>query len=370
MQKVVLRKASYNYETLRPAIFDVMSALDNGRISKGRLVLIKPNLLAPATPERAMVTHPLVLKAVAEYVHEKGGNIQVSDSPAMGSFEKVLKESGIRKALEDFPVDFREFRNSAEVSVGEPFKKIEIAEDALSADVVINVPKLKTHTQMLLTLGVKNLFGCIVGLRKPEWHFRAGVEKERFAQLLLQIYKTIRPSITIMDGVLALEGQGPGRGGTPRELGLIMGSSDAVALDVTVTRLLGLEPSTLLTNKVAADMGLYPGEIDVDGDAPVIRDFKLPVIGPVIFGPPSLHGFMRRHFIQRPDVNDRLCKQCGECWKYCPAEAISPEGKKVGFDYDRCIRCFCCIEVCPHGALKAAETLPGKFLRKITKRHR
>ncbi len=370
MQKVILRKASYAYETLRPAIFGVMSALDNGQISKGRRVLIKPNLLAPATPERAMVTHPLVVKAVAEYVHEKGGNIQVSDSPAMGSFEKVLKESGIRKALEDFPVDFREFKNSVEVSVGEPFKKIEVAEDALSADVVINVPKLKTHAQMLLTLGVKNLFGCIVGLRKPEWHLRAGVEKERFAQLLIQIYKTICPSITIMDGILAMEGQGPGRSGVPRELGLIIGSSDALALDITVTRMLGLKPEMLLTNKVAADMGLAPEKIEVDGEAPVIRDFRLPVIGPVIFGPPALHGFMRRHFVQRPHVNGRLCKQCGECWKYCPAKAITPEGKKITFDYDRCIRCFCCIEVCPHGALKTVETLPGKVLRKITKRHR
>ncbi|HWR57434.1 MAG TPA: DUF362 domain-containing protein, partial [Thermodesulfovibrionales bacterium] len=231
MSKVILRKASYDYGTLRNVIFGVINALDNGNISKGRRVLIKPNLLFPAAPGRAIVTHPLVIKAVLEYVCEKGGNVQISDSPAIGSFDKVLKESGIRRALEGLPVDFREFKNSEEVAVGEPFKKIEIAADALNADVIINIPKLKTHSQMLLTLGVKNLFGCIIGLRKPEWHLRAGVEKERFAQLLVQIYKAIRPSITILDGILAMEGRGPGKSGTPRELGLIMGSTDALALD-------------------------------------------------------------------------------------------------------------------------------------------
>jgi uncharacterized protein (DUF362 family)/Pyruvate/2-oxoacid:ferredoxin oxidoreductase delta subunit len=367
MQKVIVRKASYDYETLRTVIFDIMDGLDNGQISKGRRVLIKPNLLAPATPEGAMLTHPLVIKAVAEYVHDKGGRIQVSDSPAMGSFEKVLKESGIAKALGDIPVDFREFKNSREVKVGEPFKKIEIAEDALDADVLINIPKLKTHSQMLLTLGVKNLFGCIVGLRKPEWHLRAGVEKERFAQLLVQIYKTIRPSITIMDGILAMEGEGPGKSGTPRKLGLIMGSTDALAMDIAVTEMLGLKPETLFTNKAATDMGLAPGDIKTDGEMLVVKNFALPVIGPVIFGPPALHGFMRRHFIQRPDVDNRLCKHCGECWKYCPAKAITPSEKEIAFDYDRCIRCFCCVEVCPHGALRTAETLPGKVLGKLVK---
>lgn len=368
MQKVIVRKASYDYKSLSPVIFDVMDGLDNGQISKGRRILIKPNLLAPAKPEQAMLPHPLVIKAVVEYVHMKGGNVQVSDSPAMGSFDKVLKESGIAKALVDFPVHFREFKNSVEVAVGEPFKKIEIAEDALSADIVINIPKLKTHSQMLLTLGVKNLFGCIVGLKKPEWHLRAGVEKDRFAQLLVQIYKTVRPSITIMDGILAMEGQGPGRSGIPRELGLIMGSTDALALDITITKILGLEPETLFTNKAAADMGLSPENIEINGEMPVIKDFLLPVIGPVIFGPPVLHGFMRRHLIQRPVVDDRLCEHCGECWKYCPAKAITPDEKRLAFDYDRCIRCFCCVEVCPHGALRTAETLPGKIVGKLTKR--
>ncbi len=135
--------------------------------------------------------------------------------------------------------------------MGEPFKKIEIARDALEADVLINLPKLKTHSQMLLTLGVKNLFGCIVGFGKPQWHLRAGVDREVFATLLVRIYQAIRPKLTILDGILAMEGEGPGRGGQPKELGFLLGSADAVALDVAVCRLLGLGEDVLLTNKMA-----------------------------------------------------------------------------------------------------------------------
>ncbi len=131
----------------------------------------------------------------------------ISDSPAMGSFDRILKESGIREALKGLDVECREFKRSVVVDVGPPFNKIEIAEDAMNADIVLNLPKLKTHTQMLLTLGVKNFFGCIVGLRKPEWHFRTGVDREMFARLLVRIYTAIGQSVTLLDG-------SPGHGGT------------------------------------------------------------------------------------------------------------------------------------------------------------
>ncbi len=108
--------------------------------------------------------------------------------------------------------------------------------------------------------------------------------------------------------------------------------------------------------------------ISIDGTLPRITGFKLPTITPVVFGPEKFHRFMRKHLIQRPECNDELCKLCGECWKYCPAEAIGHSKKKLHFDYDQCIRCYCCIEVCPHGALKAVETVTGKLTRKILKR--
>lgn len=364
--RVILKGASYDYPTLKPHIFEMADSLCGQMIGSRSRVVIKPNLLAPAGPERAMVTHPMVIKGIAEYCLHRGAYVQISDSQAMGTFDRVLKESGLEKALKGMDVVCKEFRESVKVDVGEPFKKIEIAKDALDADVLINLPKLKTHVQMLMTLGVKNLFGCIVGLRKPEWHFRTGVNREAFAQLLVRIHNAVRPSLTIIDGILAMEGEGPGKSGSPRELNVLAGSNDAVALDMTICRMLGREPNSLFTNKAAEDMG-YVLETEVLGEAPVVHDFKFPEMAPLVFGPRSLHGFMRRHLVQRPVPDGSLCKLCGECGNYCPAKAVSFDEKMIHFDYDKCIRCYCCIEVCPHGALRAEEPLMGKAMRKLRK---
>jgi uncharacterized protein (DUF362 family)/ferredoxin-like protein FixX len=368
MSRVVIRQAEYEYKTLKPLIFEIMDSLEEGRIQRNSRVVIKPNLLAPASPDKAILTHPLIVKAAAEYVLDKGAKVQISDSPAVGSFEKILKESGIKDALQGLDVKYVLFKKSVHIDVGAPFKSIEIAADAINADAVINLPKLKTHTHMLLTLGIKNLFGCIVGLKKPEWHLRAGVDKEMFASLLVKIYQAVNPSITILDGILAMEGQGPGKRGTPRSLGVVMASSNAAAIDTTVCRMFGLPPENVPTNKIATDLGLLDDGIAVDGDLPRVDNFRLPEITPIVFGPDKFHGFMRRHLVQRPECDDALCKLCGECWKYCPAEAITHSRKKLHFDYDKCIRCYCCIEVCPHGALRAHETLTGKISRKIFRR--
>jgi uncharacterized protein (DUF362 family)/Pyruvate/2-oxoacid:ferredoxin oxidoreductase delta subunit len=368
MSKVFLKKASYDYKTLKPAVYELLDATSGSLIKKNSRVMIKPNLLAPASPDKAILTHPLLIRASVEYLIQKGARPRISDSPAMGSLDKVMRESGIQEALRGLNVEFREFRQSVVIDVGPPFHNIEIAEDAINTDIIINMPKLKTHTQMLLSLGVKNLFGCIVGMKKPEWHFRTGIDREIFAKLLVQIYRAVSPSVTIIDAVLAMEGQGPGRSGSPKHLGLLMGSSDTVALDITICRMLGIDPDRLLTNKTAKEMGLVQKDITVEGDIPDIKNFRLPEITPLVFGPERLHGFMRRHLVQRPVADNSLCEQCGECWNYCHAQAITPGKKKLHFDYDRCIRCYCCIEVCPHGALSARETSTGRILRKVLRK--
>ena len=361
MATVFVRKAAYDYATLKPLVTGLLAALDQGLIRHDSKVLIKPNFLAPAAPEKAMITHPLIIRATVEYVLEKGGRPQVSDSPGMGSFDRILREGGCAEALQGLPVECRPLKESVLVDVGAPFHRIEIAREALHADVVINLPKLKTHTQMLLTLGVKNLFGCIVGLKKPQWHFRAGIDKERFAEVLVKIFAAVRPQMTLLDGILAMEGQGPGRGGVPREMGVIMASTDAVSLDVAVCRMLGLKDDDLLTNRLAARAGLWAGDAVIDVEPPLITDMKFPRMAPLVFGPKPLHRFMRKHLVQRPVCEPTLCVHCGECWRYCPARAISRETRGLSFNYDTCIRCYCCIEVCPHGALSARETPAGRL---------
>jgi len=365
MATVFVRKAAYDHATLKPQVFGLLSRLDPTVIRRGSSVLVKPNFLAPAPPDRAVITHPLIIRAVVEYVLELGGRPLVADSPAMGSFDRVMREGGVAEALKGLPVECRPFKESTLVDVGPPFNRIEIAAEAMSADVVINLPKLKTHTQMLLTLGVKNMFGCIVGTRKPEWHFRAGIDQEKFAELLVRICAAVRPRVTLLDGVLAMEGPGPGKGGTPRAIGVIMASTDAVSLDVAVCRMLGLRGDDLLTNRIAARAGLLPDDIAIDGELPPVRDLRLPTMTPLVFGPRLLHRFMRKHLVQRPVCDPELCLQCGECWKYCPAKAISRETRGLHFDYDACIRCYCCVEVCPHGAIAARETPAGRVVRRL-----
>lgn len=369
MGRVICRKVTYEYESVKSEIHDCLDALGGLEIRAGSQVLVKPNLLAPAPPDRAMLTHPLVVKTVVEYVLQRGARVLVADSQAMGSFDKILKESGIRDALRGLDVECREFKNPVQVDVGEPFGKVEIAEDALNADVIINLPKLKTHSQMLLTLAVKNLFGCVVGLRKPQWHLRAGVDRDRFAALLVRICATLKPAFNILDGVLAMEGPGPGKGGIPRHVGVILASRDAFALDAAVCRMLGISPDQLFTHAVAVRAGLVDEAPEIIGDLPSILGFKFPEMASMFFGPSQLHGLMRQHLIQRPVIDARACKACRDCAKYCPAEAIGFESKNATFDYDKCIRCYCCLEVCPHGAMRAEEPPLGRIFSKIIKRY-
>lgn len=366
MTTVVFKKASYDYQVIRPVVFDMIESIGSVNIQKDATVLIKPNFLLPAKTEKAIITHPLLVKAVAEYVLERGGRPIVSDSQALGSFEKVLKEGGYTEVFKDLDVVFRKFEDSKMVDVGPPFGKIEIAADAVEADTVINIAKLKTHTMMLLTLGVKNLFGCIVGLKKPEWHLRSGIDRDVFATLLVKIYAAVNPSITLIDGVLGMEGQGPGKSGVPRHMGIIAGSKSAFALDHAICQMIDIEPDTFPTLMAARNLGFFDGDVQIEGDFEIVSDFQLPRLSKTTFGPKSLQRVIRKHMLQRPMADHALCELCGECWRYCPAKAISLQKKRIDFNYDKCIRCYCCLEVCPQGALMAKETLPGKIIRRFS----
>ncbi len=365
MTKVTIQKARYEIGLIRPVVNGMLDSLGPQRIGAQSRVLVKPNLLIPATPEQGIVTHPMMVRAVVEYLLEKGARVLVADSPAIGSFRKIVRESGYSDMLDMPGVELKPFKDSVRVDIGEPFGTVELAKDALEADVVINLAKLKTHAQMYLTLGVKNIFGCVVGLRKPEWHMRAGVDRNLFARLLVQIYEAVAPAYTIVDGILALEGQGPGRSGRPRELGLVIGGISAHAVDKTICTLLGLDPNHLLTYQQARALNVFDGDVHVQGDIHILNDFAFPQWHSLSLGPETLNRFVRKYVIQKPVADDRSCKLCGECWRICPAQCISHNTRGVRFDYDRCIRCYCCIEVCPHAAIRAREPLLGKLRRHL-----
>lgn len=360
MAIVVAKESSYEYQGLRRSVFDILERLDGGLIGRGSRVLLKPNFLAPAPPEKAITTHPLVIKAAVEYILEKGGRALVADSSAMGGFDRVVSVCGVKEVLSGMPVELRELGRSRKVEVDGRFGSLELSADALEADVIINMPKLKTHAQMGLTLAVKNLFGCVVGMRKPEWHYRVGDDKELFAELLVTIYRVLKPSVNLLDGILAMEGDGPGTGGTPRRLNVLAGSADALSLDTSVCRMLGMEAGELLTNWAAARMGHL--EEEVSGDLPRVSDFIIPDTVDLMFGPRFAQGFLRRHVASLPSSVQDICKLCGECAGVCPAKAIEEQRGKLHFDYDKCIRCYCCIEVCPHGAVKKRDTLLKKII--------
>lgn len=364
MATVIIREAEYQYNQIKPLVFDLIEKLAGDKITSGSRVLIKPNMLSAARPEDAVLTHPLIIKAAVEYVLQKDARPQVSDSPAIGSFESILKQNGTTDALHGLPVACVPFKDTVPVDVGTPYGCIDIARDAVETDVIINLPKLKTHSQMLLTLAVKNMFGCIIGFKKSQWHMRAGVDTMAFARLLVAIHQAVTPTVSILDGILAMEGDGPGKGGKPRTVGVLIGSDDSFALDMVVCEMVGVYYENVPILKFAYDECLIPS-FDIDGTLPQVSRFQLPEGSRLIFGPKVMQNFLRRHTLALPVCEQSLCQMCGKCWTICPAEAIKDVKDEIEFDYAKCIRCYCCVEVCPYGALRSKETLGGRITRRL-----
>ncbi|KJR40380.1 iron-sulfur cluster-binding domain-containing protein [Candidatus Magnetoovum chiemensis] len=364
MTKVLFKKSSYNYDELKDNIYSLLSDIDNDTIKQGDRVLIKPNLLAATSPDKAITTHPKIVRAVCEYVLEKGASVQVSDSPALDKFDRVVKETELKDTLKDLNIKLKPLENPTHIPLLNNFKQLKISKDAVDADVVINLPKLKSHTQMGLTLAVKNLFGCVVGFQKSQWHLKIGENREKFAELLVTIHNVIKPSINIIDGILALEGNGPGSSGTVKHIGLLIASTNAVSLDMAICEMLGINPYTLATNNAAKRLNGV-NDYTIIGDFKKVTDFKLPVMTSIVFGPDFIKKFIRKNLTARPSGIRDKCKVCTECIKICPAGAIENQKTHVGFDYHKCIRCFCCLEICPHAAIKVHEPILGKAVRKF-----
>jgi uncharacterized protein (DUF362 family)/NAD-dependent dihydropyrimidine dehydrogenase PreA subunit len=358
---------TYDSDALCQAISALLAPLGGmGRfVSPGLRVLLKPNLLAAVDPGRAVTTHPALVQAVAQMVQATGGVVLIGDSPA-GPLEiapRAWRESGMvdvaaRTGARLVPFD------------GVVWKRLRgqdyfVARPVLEAELVIDLPKLKTHTLTLYTGAVKNLLGVIPGTRKRALHLRApGVQD--FGQVLVDVLELAPPGLTILDGVWGQEGNGPGAGGTPRPYGCLAASADPVALDAVVADAMGFRPGEVLHLAQAGARGLGVadlGNIRVQGDARAL-DFgsvRLPRPRWYFRAPAWMGAPLHRVTRVQPRLVGSVCTGCGACAGACPRGAITP-GVLPHFDLERCVGCFCCAEICPQGAIQPRRSLLARLI--------
>ncbi len=358
---------TYDPLAIRRAVETALAPLGGIKrfVHPGMRVLLKPNLLTSARTKQAVTTHPAVVQAVAELVQQAGGTTLIGDSPAGDVSEgaRVYRSSGMSDVAA---------RTGARLV---PFKEVEyrrlnggdytIARPVFEADLVINLPKLKTHVLTLYTGAVKNLFGTIPGQRKREAHYRAPGVKD-FSRVLTDVLELVRPGLTIMDGVWGQEGTGPGAGGTPRRYNCLAASTDPVALDAVIARGMGYRPGAVLHLTEAGARGLGvadPDAVRVEGDKRTL-DFG-PVAHPASWLqlriPAWVGAPLRLAARLRPRVVTGKCIGCGRCAEVCPQDVITP-GTPPTFRLDDCVGCLCCAEVCPQGAIEPYHNLLGRLL--------
>jgi uncharacterized protein (DUF362 family) len=224
-------------------------------VKPGDRVLLKPNLLTGSRPTRECTTRPELVYCVAKLVQAAGGQPFLGDSPAFGSALGVAKANGYAPILEELGLPVVEFHGQRYATVSEEFNHLRLCKEAMDADVVINLPKVKSHCQLTLTLGVKNLFGCVPGKMKAWWHLEAGKDHDRFGQMLVETARAIAPNLTIVDGIIGHEGNGPS-GGEPRELGVLAASADVFACDRALVSVLNSSPGDIPTIAAAQRLGL------------------------------------------------------------------------------------------------------------------
>ena len=352
MSKVIVRRCEvYDSDIIKSLIDSILSIMPFS-LSSGSRVLIKPNLLAIRTPEEAVTTHPSVTQAIAELCIDYSCSVSIGDSPGFGSTERVLKSSGIMDVVNKLDLDVSSFnsRYIKRINGVSPYREFLLGEDPELFDVVINVPKLKTHGMMGLTLGVKNTFGFIHAFDKAKWHFRAGKERSLFASMLIDIHTIVKPSLTILDGIVGMDGDGPSSGRV-RQFGLLAASRNAFALDDYIEKLVRFPYPTPVV-KTALQHQLIPEYESFNQDVPEVTDLLLPRSMQTDWPMPDFaRKALRTILIKKPKVKKSLCKACNVCVQVCPSAALIMGRTKPVFDYTRCIRCYCCQELCPQKAI-------------------
>lgn len=319
-------------------------------VKKKENVLLKVNLLSSKGPEKAVTTHPEFVRAVAKTVRKAGGKPYIGDSPAgtfsKRSLKKAYRSSGLASLAdeEEIALNFNTGVKKLDIPHGKRLQRSPICHFVLKADKVIALPKLKTHSFQYLTLACKIMYGVVPGLTKAKYHARFP-RKVSFADMMLDILTIVRPQLYIMDGILAMQGQGPGSG-DPVKMDLVLASTDHVAMDLAVCQILGIEPVGIPALKMAKVRGLWPARIDYPLHGPEdvgYQGFRLPnTADHLLTGkkPPR----------KSPVITDK-CTACGECESICPKDAVKVKGQMAEVNYSKCIRCFCCHEVCPEEAI-------------------
>jgi len=313
----LIRANSYDLSSLRESLETLLQPMGGmaALVKKGDRVLLKPNLLTGSRPGKECVTRPEIVYCVVQMVREAGGEPFLGDSPAFGSAIGVAKANGYLPLIEELKVPIIDFHGRRYETVNEGFNHLLLSKEAMDADVVINLPKLKSHVQLTMTMGVKNLFGCVPGKMKAWWHMEAGKDSAIFGQMLVETARTINPNLTILDGIIAHEGNGPSNG-EPRELGILAAASDVFALDRAIVFILNVDPLTVPTLAASMRLGLCSNLAAINfpllqpEDVKVV-DWKLPDnLMPIDFGLPRVIKSTFRHLYIR-FIKERMTAYSG-----------------------------------------------------------
>ena len=341
-------------------------------VQPGQRVLLKANLLRAANPDEMVSTHPAVVAAVVRLVQEAGGIPVIGDSPG-GLFTSVTlravyQRTGMMQVAEQTGAELNWDVGQTRLPhpEGRLIKSLEVGTFCTAADVIISLPKLKTHSFMQFTGATKNLFGVIPGTVKVGYHAKLP-RQEQFGEMLIDILTLLRPALTVMDGIVGMQGNGPSAG-SPFPVGVVLSSADSVELDVVATALVGIDAHRVYPLRAAMRRGLTTGlvsDVELVGDPfseRVAEGFVAPQTSSALERVPAfLRSLLTRVLVSAPLVIDR-CIGCGICAQNCPVEAIEIAAKRAIIDLETCIRCYCCHEVCPERAIDLHKSWLGRLL--------
>ncbi|PJI06526.1 MULTISPECIES: DUF362 domain-containing protein [Clostridium] len=347
----ITRCMNYNYKNVEKSVFLCLDKLPkiNEIIKPGSKVLLKVNLLSKKTPEEAITTHPAIVQAVVKYFQFLECQVIIADSPGaplgynINTLKSVYSTTGMTAVAENTgcKLNFDTSIASVDNTNGVSLKKMSVIKIINDVDFVISVAKLKTHTMMMYTGAVKNLFGVIPGIVKMKYHFTLNNATD-FANHLVDICEYVKPVLSIIDAIDGMEGNGPSAGDI-RKVGLIMASENPYALDLAATHIIGINPFEVPTISSAIKRNLFTGDIN-DIVTTNIRFSDINI-------PPFRLPDTSKNSSSIPAINANLCKSCGACKNTCPAKAIDMIDHKPVIDLNKCIRCFCCHELCPSKAV-------------------